>query len=128
MMWIFGCRLTLDGLLNISRAELTNGVGDGDVGAAAGGLLSGSDLEDTVDIDLEDTLEDGLTGSHWGDRSKGELSERCVVFTVDSLSLENWELNLFYCQLQISTLMRRSKTHGTLLIRNCGKGSKAYCQ
>jgi len=88
----FDCELTLDGLLDISRAELTNRVGDGDVGAAAGGLLGGGDLQDTVDIDLEDTLKDGLTGSHGWNRSKGELSKGCVVLAVDSLSLEDWEL------------------------------------
>ena len=105
-----GCGLTLDGLLDISRAELTDRVGDGDVGAAARGLLSRGDLEDTVDIDLEDTLEDGLTSSHWWDRSKGELSERCVVLAVDSLSLENWELDLFF----VSFKFRHQRKGGKL--------------
>ena len=52
--------------LDVRRRELTNGVGDGDVGAAAGGLLSGGDLKDTVDIDFKDDLEDGLTGTLCG--------------------------------------------------------------
>jgi hypothetical protein len=40
-----------------------DGVGDGDVGAAARGLLSSGDLQDTVDVDLEDDLKDGLTSA-----------------------------------------------------------------
>ena len=70
--------LELGGILNhlvdLSGAELTNGVGDGDVGAAAGSLLGGGDLQDTVDIDLEDTLENGLTGTHVGDGCKSEFT------------------------------------------------------
>jgi hypothetical protein len=51
----------VDHSLDVRRRELTNGVGDGDVGAAAGGLLGGGDLEDTVDVDFEDDLKDGIT-------------------------------------------------------------------
>jgi hypothetical protein len=47
--------------LDVRRRELTNGVGDGDVGAAAGGLLGGGNLKDTVDVDLEDDLEDSVS-------------------------------------------------------------------
>ena len=83
----------VDHVLNLRRRELANRVGDGDVGRATGGLLSGGNLEDTVDIDLENDLEDGLTSLHWWDWSKGELSEGGVVLTVDTLSLEDWELN-----------------------------------
>jgi hypothetical protein len=71
----------LNHLVDLSGAELTNGVGDGDVGATAGGLLGGGDLQDTVDIDLEDTLENGLTGTHVGNGSKSELSKTGVVRT-----------------------------------------------
>mgnify|MGYP005988216605 CR=1 FL=1 len=82
-----------DHLLDLSGGELTNRVGDGDVGAAARGLLGGSDLEDTVDVDLEDTLKDGLTGTHGGDRSKGEFTQGGVVLAVDTLTLIDRELN-----------------------------------
>jgi hypothetical protein len=47
--------------LDVRRRELTDGVGDGDVGSAAGGLLGSGDLEDTVDVDLEDDLKNGFT-------------------------------------------------------------------
>lgn len=70
---------TRDHVLDLSRRKLADGVGDCDVGAAARGLLSGGNLEDTVDIDLEDNLEDGLTSPHGGDGSKGKLAERGVV-------------------------------------------------
>jgi hypothetical protein len=95
----------VDHLLDLVRGKLSDGVGDGDVGTAAGGLLSGGDLEDTVDVNLEDTLKDGLTSSHRGDRSEGEFTERGVVLTVDTLTLEDGELN------------------GLLVIGNSGEGS-----
>lgn len=95
----------VDHVLNLSRRELTNGVGNGDVGAAAGSLLSGGDLQDTVDIDLEDNLENGLTGAHGGDGSQSELSEGGVVLTVDTLTLVDGELN------------------GLLVVGNSGEGS-----
>lgn len=81
-----------DHLLNLLGGELADRVGNGDVGAAAGGLLSGGDLEDTVDIDLEDNLENGLTSSHGRDGSKSELAQRGVVLAVDTLTLEDREL------------------------------------
>jgi hypothetical protein len=80
---------TADHVLNLVRRELANGVGDCDVGAAAGGLLSGGDLEDTVDVDLEDNLENGLTSLHGRDRGKSELAEGGVVLAVDTLTLDN---------------------------------------
>ena len=83
----------LNHLLDLRGRELANGVGDGDVGGAAGGLLGGGDLEDTVDIDLEDDLEDGLASLHGRDRSKSELAEGGVVLAVDTLTLVNGELN-----------------------------------
>lgn len=75
------------------RRELADRVGDGDVGAAAGGLLGGGDLEDTVDVDLEDTLEDCLTGAHGGDGSQSEFTQRGVVLAVDTLTLVDGELD-----------------------------------
>lgn len=69
----------VDHLLDLGAAELTDGVGNGDVGGAARALLGGGDLQDTVDVDLEDNLKDGLTGAHRWDWSKGELSEGGVV-------------------------------------------------
>jgi hypothetical protein len=95
----------VDHLLNLVGGKLSDRVGDGDVGAAAGGLLGGSDLEDTVDIDLEDTLEDGLTSAHGGDRSKSEFTQAGVVLTVGSLTLVDGELN------------------GLLVVGNSGEGS-----
>lgn len=83
----------VDHLLDLARRELTNRVGDGDVGAAASRLLGGRDLEDTVDIDLEDTLEDGVTSLHGRDGSKSELAQRGVVLAVDTLTLVDRELN-----------------------------------
>ena len=83
----------VDHVLDVGGRELTNGVGDGDVGAAAGGLLGGGDLQDTVDVDLEDDLKDGITSLHGRDGSKGELSEGGVVLAVDTLTLEDGELD-----------------------------------
>lgn len=83
-----------DHLLNLAAGELADGVGDGDVGAAAGGLLGGGDLEDTVDVDLEDHLEDGLTSPHGRDGSKSELTQRGVVLAVNTLALEDGERDL----------------------------------
>ena len=82
-----------DHLLDLTAGELADRVGDGDVGAAARGLLGGSDLEDTVDVDLEDTLEDGLTSPHGRDGSKSELTQGCVVLAVDTLTLVDGELD-----------------------------------
>lgn len=95
----------VDHLLDLVGGELSDGVGDGDVGTATRGLLSSGDLEDTVDIDLEDTLEDGLTGAHGGDRSKSEFTQAGVVLTVGSLTLVDGELN------------------GLLVVGNSGEGS-----
>lgn len=94
-----------DHLLDLAGGELTDRVGDGDVGAAARGLLSGGNLEDTVDVDLEDTLENGLTSPHGRDGSKSELAQRGVVLAVDTLTLEDGELD------------------GLLVVGNSGEGS-----
>lgn len=53
--------LTIDHALDLAGRKLANRVGDGDVGTAAGGLLSSSDLKDTVDIDLEDNFKNGVS-------------------------------------------------------------------
>jgi hypothetical protein len=82
-----------NGLLNVGSGELSNGVGDGDVGGTSGGLLGGGDLQDSVGVNLEDDLEDGLTSLHGRDGGKGELSEGGVVLAVNTLSLEDGELN-----------------------------------
>lgn len=87
-----------DHVLDLAGRELADRVGDGDVGAAARGLLSGGDLENTVDVDLEDNLEDGLTSLHGGDRSESELAEGSVVAAVNTLALEDREL---YCLLVV---------------------------
>lgn len=102
-----GCRQerTVDHVLNLGGRELANRVGDGDVGAAAGGLLGGGDLEDTVDIDLEDDLKDGLTGSHGRNGSKSEFTQGGVVLAVDTFTLVDGELN------------------GLLVVGNSGEGS-----
>jgi len=94
-----------DHALNLVGRELANGVGDGDVGGAARGLLSGGDLKDTVDVDLEDDLEDSLTSPHRGDRSKGEFTQGGVVLAVDTLTLVNGELD------------------GLLVVGNSGEGA-----
>lgn len=94
----------VDHVLNLGGRELANSVGDGDVGAAARGLLGGGDLEDTVDIDLEDDLKDGITSLHGRDGSKSELTKGGVIFAVDTLTLEHGELN------------------SLLVVSNCGEG------
>lgn len=96
----------LNHLIDLAAGELADSVGDGDVGGAAGGLLSGGDLEDTVDVDLEHDLESGLTGLHGRDRSKSEFTEGGVVLAVGTLTLENGEL------------------HRGLVVDNSGEGSK----
>lgn len=83
----------VDHLLDLAGRELADRVGDGDVGGAAGRLLGSGDLEDTVDVDLEDDLKDGITGLHGRDRSKSELAQRGVVLAVDTLTLEDGELD-----------------------------------
>lgn len=82
-----------DHVLDLSGGELADSVGDGDVGGAAGRLLGGGNLEDTVDVDLEDDLESGITSLHGRDRSKGEFTERGVVSAVGTLTLEDGELD-----------------------------------
>jgi hypothetical protein len=86
-------RLTADHVLDLVRRELTDRVGDGDVSTAARGLLGSSDLEDTVDIDLEDDLENRFTSPHGRNWCQGEFTEGGVVLAVDTLALEDGELD-----------------------------------
>lgn len=83
----------VDHLLNLAGRQLADRVGDGDVGTAARGLLSGGDLENTVGVNLEDNLKDGLASTHGRNGSKSELSQRGVVLAVDTLTLVDGELN-----------------------------------
>jgi hypothetical protein len=96
---------TVNHLVDLSAGELADSVGDGDVGRAAGGLLGGGDLQDTVDVNLEDTLESGLTGAHGRERSESELAQGGVVSAVGTLTLVDGELN------------------GLLVVDNSGEGT-----
>jgi hypothetical protein len=73
--------------------KLADSVGNCDVGSAARGLLSGGDLQDTVDIDLEDTLKSSLTSAHGRKGSESELAQGGVVSTVGTLTLVDGELD-----------------------------------
>lgn len=53
--------LTIDHVLNLAGGKLSDRVGNGDVGTTTGGLLGSSDLKDTIDINLENNLKDGIT-------------------------------------------------------------------
>lgn len=96
---------TVNHLLNLSGGKLADGIGDGNVGTTSRGLLGSSNLEDTVDINLENDLESGLSSPHGGDGSEGELSQRGVVSAVGTLTLVNGEL------------------HGCLVIDNGGESA-----
>lgn len=84
---------TVNHLVDLGAGKLANSVGDSDVGGAARGLLSGGNLQDTVDVNLEDTLESGLTGAHGRKGSKSELAQGGVVSTVGTLTLVDGELD-----------------------------------
>ena len=86
-------RLTIDHVLDLSRRELTNRVGDCDIGTSAGSFLSGGNLEDTVDVDFKDDLKNSIASLHGRDRCESELSERGIVLAVDSFTLEDRELD-----------------------------------
>jgi hypothetical protein len=83
----------LNHLVDLGAGELADGVGDGDVGSATRRLLGGGNLQDTVDVNLEDTLESGLTGAHGGKGSKSELAQGGVVGAVGTLTLVDGELD-----------------------------------
>jgi hypothetical protein len=97
--------LTVDHALNFTGRKLANRVGDGDVGTASGGLLSSSNLKDTVDIDLENNFENRVTSLHGRDWCESELSKGCVVLAVHTLTLVNRELNSLSIEgLEVSIL------------------------
>ncbi|EEQ38695.1 heat shock protein SSB1 [Clavispora lusitaniae ATCC 42720] len=80
-------------LLNLVGGQSTDRVRDGDVSRSAGRLLDGSDLQDTVSVNLEDSLQDWLTSGHWWDVLQVELTQQGVLRTVDTLTSVDWELN-----------------------------------
>lgn len=96
---------TVNHLLNIGAGQLANGVRDGNVGATARRFLGGGDLQDTVYIHLEDTLQGSLTGPHGGNGSQGEFAQGSVVGAVGTLALVDREL------------------HGGLVVDNGGEGA-----
>lgn len=104
--------LTVDHLLDFVGRELADRIRDGDVGSTPRRLFGGGDLQNTVDINLKDTLKSSLTGSHGREGSQRELSKRCVVSAVGTLTLENRELN--------SCLVVNNSGESALL--NCGDG------
>jgi hypothetical protein len=103
--WGWKEKHTINHLVDLSAGELADSVRDGDVGRAAGGLLGGGDLQDTVDVNLEDTLESGLTGAHGRERSESELAQGGVISAVGTLTLVDGELN------------------GLLVVDNSGEGT-----
>jgi hypothetical protein len=82
-----------DHALDIGSGQTTSSVGDGDVGLATGGLVHGSDLQDTVGIQLEGTLELGGTAGHGGNARELELAEQVVVAGHGTLTLVDGELD-----------------------------------
>lgn len=97
--------LTVDHVLNLGARQLTDRVRDSDVGSASGGLLGSGNLKDTVDVDLEDNLESGLTSLHRRNGGQSELSKGGVVSAVGTLTLVNGEL------------------HGLLVVDNSGESA-----
>lgn len=47
----------------------------------------------SVNVDLENNLESGVTSLHWWDRSKSEFTKGGVILAVGTLTLEDWELD-----------------------------------
>ena len=94
---------------------------DCDVGTASRGLLSGSNLEDTVYVNLKDNLENSITSFHGGNWCEGELSEGGVVLAVDTLALENGELDSLSAE-KLAIVWKEIGNH-LLIIRNSRKGS-----
>lgn len=101
--------LTANHVLDLTRGELANGVGDGDIRTTPRCLFSSSDLEDTICVDLENNLENGVTSLHGRYRRKGKFTQRGVVLAVDTLALEHWKL------------------HGLLVICNGSESSVIKC-
>ncbi|GIX63597.1 NAD-specific glutamate dehydrogenase [Babesia caballi] len=75
--------------LNVGSAETALVVGDGDVLRFAGGLVHGSDVEDTVGVDVEGDLDLGNTPGSRSNASEVELSEQVVVLGHGTLALED---------------------------------------
>lgn len=96
--------------LDLGAGELADRVGDSDVGAAARGLLSGGNLENTVDIDLEDDLEDGLASLHGRNRSQREFTQGGVVLAI--------LLDLFVSEMFCEFGEKERETHRALTLEH----------
>ncbi|RUP47143.1 NAD-specific glutamate dehydrogenase-domain-containing protein [Jimgerdemannia flammicorona] len=81
----------LDHTLDIGGGETTGGIGDGDVGLAAGRLVLGGDLENTVGIEIEGAEQFGLAAGHGGDAGELELAEKVVLLGHETLTLVDGE-------------------------------------
>ena len=57
-------------------------------------LLRGGDFQDAVDVDFEDDFKHGVTGLHRRDWRQRKFSQRRIVLTIYSLSLEDRKLDL----------------------------------
>ena len=101
--------LTANHVLDLTRGELANGVGDGDIRTTSRCLFSSSDLENAIHVDLENDLENGVTSLHRRYWCKGKFTQRGVVLAVDTLALEHWKL------------------HGLLVICNGSESSVVKC-
>ena len=85
--------LTANHVLDLARRQLTDGVGNCDICTSSRCLLCSSNLEDTVDVDFEDDLKNGITSLHRWYGCKGEFTQRGVVLAIDPLSLEHRKLH-----------------------------------
>lgn len=83
----------VDHVLDVSRRELANGVRDGDVGATARTLFRSRHFENAVNVNLKDYFEHSLSSPQRRYWCKGKLSQRGVVLAVDTLTLEDRELD-----------------------------------
>ncbi|KZV11990.1 hypothetical protein WN66_00803 [Saccharomyces cerevisiae] len=92
-------------LFNFFRRQSTNSVRDSDVRRLTGRLFDGSNLQDTVSINFEDSFQDWFTSWHHWDVLQVEFTQQSVFFTVNTFTLVDWELN------------------GGLVVSTCGKGS-----
>lgn len=113
--------LTVDHVLNLHRRKLADGVADGDVCSTSRSLLGGSDLQDAVHVDFEDNFKDSLTSLHGRNWCKSELAEGCVVFAVDTFTLEDREL--YWKRLALSAIDVRKRLARLLVISHCCESS-----
>ncbi|GBE60908.1 NAD-specific glutamate dehydrogenase [Babesia ovata] len=81
--------------LNVAGAETTLVVGDGDVLRLAGRLVHGSNVQDTVGVNVEGDLNLGNTPGSGGNAGKVELSEEVVVLGHGTLTLEDLNEHTF---------------------------------